>query len=618
MFKLKTKMFSSQKIKESPIEFKMTKFLVSLVLIILSCSALGLMGLYFSAGTYKLNLFSFYLKQPKLIALNILPYIIIGFLMWFISNRVWFGFLFSSIVCLAYSFTNYWKLVSRDDPFFAEDISLVKEAMQMSDGYVKFTWQMYLAVFLVIIGTVVLAFLIKDKLLHFSLRIVLPLIVMLVCVPLYTNIYSFSDVYNSFTVWNYINPWFENSQYISRGGIYPFIYSIQKAIPNTPEGYTIDGAKQLLGAYDEDIIPEDKQVNIMFVMYEAFSDLSQYTDAITSSDPYEYFHLLQDESYTGNLVTNIFAGGTINTERSVLTGFSALSSFQKPSWRYARYFEDMGYYVEGSHAGYKAFYNRYNVNSNLGIDDYKFIENYFNSLTDGIPMDDIFLSEIGNVFYEEIESGKKVFSFNVTYQNHGPYATTIGSNEKEYVPLDGLSEEDYAIINNYLRGIEDTSQQMYELVNQFRNLEEPVILVFFGDHKPWLGEYSSTYAALGIDIFEETEESFYNHYNTEYMIWANDSAKKILDNEFVGQGPDISPCFLMNVLFEQCGWAGPSFMKLSDSVMEAMPVVTTLGRYLQNGELVTSTDLLEENKELLCDLQNVQFYLSNDFYKDLR
>lgn len=211
-----------------------------------------------------------------------------------------------------------------------------------------------------------------------------------------------------------------------------------------------------------------------------------------------------------------------------------------------------------------------------------------------------------------MEAGENVFSFNVTYQNHGPYSTTLGKSAKEYVALGDLSTGDHAIVNNYLTGIEDTCRQMAAMVDTFRDRDEPVVLVFFGDHKPWLGELSSTYAALGIDINASTDESFYNHYNTDYLIWANDAARELLGNDFVGTGPTISPCFLMNVLFEQCGWAGPSYMKLTNQVMEAMPVVTTNDSFLVDGALVTEDQLSVANKALLSRMRQTQFYLAQD------
>lgn len=159
-------------------------------------------------------------------------------------------------------------------------------------------------------------------------------------------------------------------------------------------------------------------------MLEAFCDFSDLTDAITENDPYADYHALQTESYAGQLFTNIFAGGTINTERCALTGFSKLPNFRRPSWSYARYFADQGYTCTGAHPGNEGFYSRSSVNRNLGLDDYWFAENHFSALCDGIAMDDVLFSEIAARTESQIAAGDWVFSFNVTYQNHGRILTT--------------------------------------------------------------------------------------------------------------------------------------------------------------------------------------------------
>ncbi len=593
--------------------YRTVLFIMSFLALAISSAGLGLLGLYFSTGEHGIPLFSFYMKEPKLILLNILPYFIISLFVWFISNRPWIAFLCSGTVCLVYSFCNYWKLVGRNDPIIAEDLTLIGEALKMTEeGYATFTWQMYLVIFAVLFITLLLALFVRGKMPHFSLRIALPCLLALICIPLYTGVYTSDKVYSSFPSWDKLNPWFATSSYVSRGGIYPFINSIPDAIPQVPEGYEKEEVEGLIDSYEDDSVPEEKRANVMFVMLEAFSDLSEYTDLITEADPYADFHKLQNESYSGELVTNIFAGGTINSERCVLTGFSDLSSFRRKSWSYARYFGDMGYTVNGSHAGYESFYNRVNVNKNLGFENYNFIENYFEDIASGVPMDDVFLPEICRLFKKDMASGKNVFSFNVTYQNHGPYHNGLYPDSKIYVPKGNLSDEDHAIINNYLRGIEKTGEYMLDAVDEFRKTKEPVILVFFGDHKPWLGEGGTTYKALGIDIFNEAEQSFYNHYNTEYLIWANDAAKTLLENDFVGEGPTISPCYLMNVLFSQCGWEGPSYMKLSNEVMAKMPVVSSKGRIMQDGELVAEAEISKENAELLSKFRKAQYYLARN------
>ena len=107
----------------------------------------------------------------------------------------------------------------------------------------------------------------------------------------------------------------------------------------------------------------------------------------------------------------------------------------------------------------------------------------------------------------QMAEGDWAFSFNVTYQNHGPYFDDRLTSDTIYVPQGTLSDSDYYIINNYLTGVADTGAQMRAFCDRFRDSEESVVIVFFGDHRPWLGEQSVTYAALGIDLDAPGERS---------------------------------------------------------------------------------------------------------------
>lgn len=594
-----------------PLRYRLVLTAITLAVMLCACLCLGLLGLYFSAGVHRIGLLKFYLTQPKLILLNTLPYLLICLIIWFATNRAWIGFLSGGSFCLLFSFVGYWKLIARSDPLLAEDVMLIQEAAQISDGYLFFNWEMILAIFLVAMGTVVFFLFCRGTLPHFSLRIALPLVCVVLGGFLYTGPYTSPTLYQSFPSWSMLNPWIDTNQYISRGGIYPFIYSIPAAFPQEPDGYDEDTAKTILQGYTTDAIPEDRKVNVIVVMLEAFVDISDETDLLIR-DAYADYHRLLAESYHGELITNIFSGGTIQTERRVLTGFSVLPNFRRTSWSYARYFADQGYVTEGSHAGYEAFYNRVNVNRNLGFSTYRFIENHYSAIVGGIPMDKVFLPEVTRLFLDEIHAGNPVFSFNVTYQNHGPYSTTMGANANEYVTEASVGAENYAIVNNYLTGVEDTGRRLAEMVDAFRSEEAPVVLVAFGDHRPGLGNAGSTYTALGIDISGQSIESFANYYGTEYLIWANDAAKETLDNPFTGIGPTISPNFLMNVLFDACGWEGPSFQKMTDEIMQSVPVLAINGRVIQNGALTMEHALSEADRAMLTKLRQTQFYLSQD------
>ena len=569
---------------------------------------LGLASLYFSAGSHGLSLFAWYLTQPLMLTLNLLPFLLLGLLLLALTGRAWLAFGLDAALCLFFSWAQFWKLMARSDPIYAEDLLIFAEAQQMAGQYIRLTPAILCSAAAAAAVTVLL-FVFRSRPLRFLPRFALAVSVLLLALWLYPNVYTSSRIYNSMRVRPGLNQWIDTNRYISRGGIYPFLNSIPDAIPTPPEDYSSAEAESILAAYPSDNIPADEKVSIIVTQLEAFSDLSALTDRITGVDPYAGYHALLNESFHGRLLPNVFAGGTIDTERGVLTGFSALGSFRRPSWSYARYFADQGYTVQGAHAGYEAFYNRLNVNENLGVPGYRFIENYYNGLVTGIPNDDVLLPDITDHALTAMADGP-VFSFNVTYQNHGPYSADEARFDEPFVPHDDLSDSDYHIVNNYLFGIRDTATQMQTMVDAFRETSEPVILVFFGDHKPWLGEQSVTYGALGIDITSDSDAAFYNYYATDYLFWANDFAKEVLGSDFTGVGPNISPCFLMNVLFRECGWEGPGYTKFTNTVLDAIPMLHASGRYLLDGSL---TDTLPADRaELAAQMERIQYYLTQD------
>ena len=162
------------------------------------------------------------------------------------------------------------------------------------------------------------------------------------------------------------------------------------------------------------------------------------------------------------------------------------------------------------------------------------------------------LPEVVRKFENAAARGEWYFSFNVTFQGHGPY-----SDQQEYdhpfVENPGYSDETFHYLNNYLAIIDDVDDALADMVASLRESEAPVVLILFGDHMPGLGDRESAYAAAEINFDLATDEGFYNYYSTPYVIWANDAAKQVLGNDFVGDGPTIGTNFLMNLFFEQAG-----------------------------------------------------------------
>ena len=186
-----------------------------------------------------------------------------------------------------------------------------------------------------------------------------------------------------------------------------------------------------------------------------------------------------------------------------------------------------------------------NINANLGFESYNFLENHYGALADGgIAMDRVLFPELINLHERhKAESGKPYFAFNVTYQGHGPYTQDKNDYGVDYVVPGVYTEESQNILNNYFGSIADTNAHLKEFFDHYRASEDPVVIVLFDDHKPWLGDGSMRAAELGIDRTWDSGRGFRNYYTTRYLIWANDAAKQALEKGFSGGGPRPWPLF---------------------------------------------------------------------------
>lgn len=587
---------------------------LTVFLLLAAGMCLGLLSLWFATGDYYIPMFKSYLTHPVLAALNVLPVALLVLLGWFVLGRAWAAFVLSGALVMLLTFVSFFKLAFRDDPLMFEDILLMKEAGNMAGKYQLFlSDSMLLAIALILGGTVFLAFFARARLPKWG-RIGGLAAVLLLALPLQQAVVS-ENIYNGTATQNFdlINRWSATQVYISKGFIYPFLHSAASASDTPPEGYDEELAKAILASFGDADIPQDKKVSIIAVQLEAYNDFTKFGVEGLSGKVYAQYHALEAESVTGNLITNIFAGGTVETERAVVTGFARLGSFRVPTNSYAWYFKNQGYTVEGSHPCYEWFYNRLNINENLGFDRYYYLENHYGALANGgIAYDDIFFPELVSLYEQNRdEDGAPLFSFNVTYQGHGPYNDDVTWWGDDYVTGGNYTQAQRNILNNYFGSVANTNQNLLDFVEYFRREEEPVVIVLWGDHNPWLGDGNSVYEAAGIDLDVSTESGFRNYYGTRYLVWANEAAKKALGNEFIGEGPDLAPCFLMNEVFRLCSWDGPAYLKAIQQVSQAVPVPHATGLYLENG--VFAGTLTPEGEALIQDYESLQYYWRRHF-----
>lgn len=573
--------------------------------------ALGLLCLMLAPAQYGWELFYDYLDHPALVALNLLPPVVLMALLFGLTGRAWLAYALTALPVLALAAANAYKMFFRDDPVIAADLLLLGEAGNMAGKYQLFLFgKLAAALACALLSALLLALLARGRPLgRFRAGIAGTA---LACAAALSPLYASDQVYQDNANEEHINKWSVTQQYVSRGLLYPFLHSVKDAFPRPPEGYDQREAEQWLAQYEDAAIPEDKKVNLVGIMLEAFTDFSQFEEIQFSQDVYAVWHALEQEGYSGSLLANIFAGGTVNTERAFLTGVADGNyDYRGEAPSYVRYLKGQGYRATGSHPSYNWFYNRQNVNAYLGFDSYRFTEDYFGPVYGADPVlnDDGFLPDLTRTVLEQLEQDAPLFSFSVTYQGHGPYGDREcwWGEPEDFFTNPGLDDASRYILSNYLGSVMATQRYLSDMVDAFRASDEPIVLVVFGDHKPWLGNGNSVYHALGVNLDQDSREGFYNYWSTPYLIWANGAAKAALGRDVRGKGPDISPCFLMNVLFEQLGWTGDAYMQAADQCRAQLPVIHSHGvRLTAAGEL--TAQLPPEQKELARRFLCLSYY----------
>ena len=600
-------------------EMTLWRQLWQLLWVVLSGLGLGAVSLLLAIGPYPLALLHGYLESPLLLYLNLAPVVALALLGYGLFRSPHRGFVFAAVLTLGFSVGSYFKLFFRDDPLMMADLFLLKEAGNMAGNYRLFLdWYLAIALFCVLGGYLFLRLFVRRRLPKGSRpRHVTVLLGCTLALLLTPSILSDSLYDGKGARYQYLeNQWSATQQYIAHGFVYPFLHSAVDAVDLPPQDYDKDSAQALLEQYTDADIPGDKKVNVIGIMLEGYNDFTKFDIPDLSPQVYEVWHQLEAEGVAGDLVTNIFAGGTVDTERCFLTGYSELKNYRGAVNAYPWYFQSQGYTVEGMHPCFQWFYNRLNINQYMGFENYYFVENYFESLVGNTTAPDrIFFPELLKTYREKTADGSPYFTFSVTYQGHGPYASEgyYWGGEPPVPPSDRYTPEQRNILNNYLGSIRDTNQYLKEFTDALRKDDTPVVLVLFGDHNPWMGDGNSVYQALGVNFDMNTAEGFTNYYGTRYIIWANDAAKEALGRDFSGEGPTISPSFLMNELFRQCGWTGPAYLQATNEVMDQVGVINIpTGLYMEQGQL---TDVLSaEGAALVKSYHDLQYYVQKEFF----
>ncbi len=540
-----------------------------------------------------------YLIYPVIVVLNALPVFLIIALFYFLFGRIWIGAVVAYVPFVILNIANYFKTYFRDEPLKMTDLSLINEMQNITQNYeLKISLGIIFGVILAVATVYVAAKYYKTKKLKWYINIGGVAVTVLCMLLSYNFIYTDKQLYEKIPT--FAIEYHDSDMAKHHGMLYSLLVSADSATYQMPEGYSDEKAEEILAQYvSAPAKTEKEKINVIAIMGEAFFDVTRGKTAqfVSGKDPYKNYHRIKAEGYHGEMIVPGFGGSTETTEFEFLTGASQYALDQsmptayktyatQPAYSLVRYFKNEGYDAVAIHPGYGWFYNRQNAYIHLGFD--KFISR--ESMDENPPMiygyieDEYTTKQIIDNYLEHYNAKPETpyFNFTVTIQNHGPYPDFDNDREVVYERPEGISDEHFWTINNYLTGVKATDKLLGDICDFAESRQEPVVVLFFGDHLPYLDEKIECFDILGYNISHRNEEGIENKYSVEYVMWSNRAAKNIIGNVKRGRGPEISSGFLGAELLDYMRVDKPAYFEFVSSLEEKINVISP--NYYKSGD----------------------------------
>lgn len=502
--------------------------------------------------------------------LNVLCVLAFYLLVQLFTNNSGLTFIISHITLLLFSFVDYYVYLFRGNEFTFSDIRSIGTGLSVAGNY-----QLRLhdrGVYVIFATALVVAFVCKCHV-KFAHVWQMRLIDLLLCVICGLLVGINACNINTET-------WQQKGSY-RNGYILNFVLSIRDSIVVPPDGYSDEAIEQLEKEYGsgdrENVEAEVTEPTIIVIMNESFADLSVIGEMRTNMPLTPFIDSLSENTLKGYALSSVFGAKTPNSEWEYMTG-NSMAFLPEGSVVYQQYISDtptsivsslkeIGYTCVAMHPYFDTGWSRNQVYPDIGYDEMYFINDFdqTNVIREYITDQELYDRIIDR--YESRGSNEKLYIMGITMQNHGGYTQTYDNFEEKYYKV-GRS---YTDANQYFSLIHESDKAVENLITYFEAVEEPVEIVFFGDHQPSLN--SNFYSILnGKGLSGLTEDELENLYKVPFFIWTN--------YETEAETVEITSLnFLSTLTLERAGIELPSYNRFLADLMKVVPAINARGYY---------------------------------------
>ncbi|MBX8938319.1 LTA synthase family protein [Enterococcus gilvus] len=509
------------------------------------------------------------------------------------------GSIFYTLTVIGVGIANYLKMKYRMEPIYPDDLKMITEFGMIRDmvGIPLFI----LFILLLAVGIFLIVFSIRKSLKLEKKRQWLRVGLFVLTSGLLIYIGGFNQqgnllrkAYNKTALWI---PYSQKMNYYNTGFMGGFLYNLPVEAMEKPENYSAAAVKKVTKEYQNKTKEAtDEKPNIVYVMSESFSDPGRLDGVeIFGGDPLQDYRAVANKTYSGQMLSQNYGGGTANIEFEALTGFSMELFNAQMTTPYTMLVPEFhsfpslvgtlkgrGYETTAIHPYNTSMYKRKDVYKTFGFD--QFLDESTMKHTDKIENNPYISDEAAyQEIFDHLEKNKKPqFLHLVTMQTHMPY-------ENKYNDLTyGVQGDNSSAVRSYLQDIAYSSEALKAFLEKLDDLPERTLVVFWGDHLP--GIYS--------DAIQEENQGHQLH-ETEFLMYDN---RHQLNNQQV----TTSPFYFAADLFQQGRLQLTGFQSLLVALQKELPAFEK-GMYYQSGQWFKEARLNKQQEKIYRDYQMIQY-----------
>lgn len=558
-----------------------------LMAVCLAVYAVGLVLVCEAAGRVEFRTFRIFLETDVGVLAMKNTAVLAAVLMlalYFLTRRIWAAMTLVSVPLLVCHLINAFKLALRNEPFFPWDITLAGEATNILSSIELQPSKAMILAGIYILASIAVA-LVLDRLVLRRNRpgrlacLASFAAAAMAFVILCGNWMSTAYIHeHTIPVRVYNQHW----SYKENGFVYTFVANIYHARVAEPEGYS---AEQVL-ALTQDLPSGEGSVepNVILVMSEAFADIWNAEHLTFDQELAPNYLALSEQYLSGRCMTSEYGGNTANSEFEVLTGYSTwmmpngtsvyMSYLNQTTDSYVSFLKSRDYYAVALHPYERSFFSREKAFELLGFDDYYSDEHFqgaqrlrLSQYVSDLDLADRIIAE----FEKNQDTDRGFFCHTVTMLNHTSYYASDWP-EEERVGMTAnceLSQREYYALVSYATGVRHADSMLGRLTDYFSQVDEPTVILFFGDHQPSLGTPGyELMQRIGYVSDNTTPEGKLALQSTPYVIWNN------FQTEPQAQQMDLSMFHLLPYMTRTLDMPRPAFHSYMDGLFELTRGVT--------------------------------------------